>query len=89
MTHFLILSGSAFHMNVRERNTKHFSAAIWLPYVLFSLQINPIINIIMMIPSKTLAPKKKFTNIISEDAIHGHALPPGDHLHHGDSRLIY
>ena len=33
---------------------------------MFSLQINPIMNVIMMIPTKTFAPKI-FRNIISED----------------------
>ena len=49
-------------------------------HALFSLQINPIMNIIMMIPTKTLAPKISHKH---------HSLPPGDSLHHGDCRLIY
>ena len=49
--------------------------------VFFSLQINPIMNVIMMIPTKTIAPKIiLFTNIISEDAIHAWSLPVDDHL---------
>ena len=44
-------------------------------------------NGIMMIPTKTLAPKK-----IHKHHFRGYdpwPLPPGDHLHHGDCGLIY
>ena len=57
---------------------------LWLPSF-FSLQINPIMNVIMMIPTKTLAPK-----IIHKHNFWGWdpwPLPPGEHLHHEDSRM--
>ena len=67
-------------------NTKHFSADYYgILHAFLSLQINQIINVIMMIPIKTHAPK----------TIHKHnlwgwdpwPLHPGDHLHHEDSRM--
>ena len=95
--HYVLLSGARkkFLKTSGSRYVLGLFWAVWsvleLLYgflrALFSLQINPIMNVIMMIPTKTIAPK-----IIHKHHLWGcypRPLPAGDNLHHGDCRSIY
>ena len=84
--HREVRSGPILSCNIRPLHTKRFKIALLYGFIraLFSLQINQIMNVTMMIPTKTIAP-----TIIHFRGCDPLTLTADDHLHQGNFRLIY